>query len=652
MLLDNSSSFTHLNKNLRLKFHGKILDQLGFQTYQSPVASLAELVANSWDADAKRVNITIPDSADQSAEIVVEDDGLGMTLDDCQDRYLNVGYDTRAGDPKAKTPGGRHVMGRKGIGKFAGFGIARKLMVQTTSDQTGEKTIFEMDINELRSNEYLLEGGDIPAKIESADMMKEKPGTKVILKGLSIGRAISLSSFPRSLARRFLVQQISSEFEICVNGKPIPKDEDLAKVEFTFPKDYEDGTAPVGMRIVDGWGIEELPHGKIRWKFFFNEDTIRDEDLRGIAIFANKKLVQKPFFFNLSGGLGGQAGQSYMFGRVIADYVDQISIDPVSLERQRLTWELDETEHLLEWGQKRVKELLVMWHDGRGKKKREILEEKVLGFKERLDKLSSSERNSITRVLMKIGGIPTINDDQFKDMAGSILTSWEGGRLKDLWLKIANTEEFSEADLLHVLMETEIVSALNVAEAVKAKLLTIAELKLRVEKQDLENAIRNYIAENPWLISPEWDTFKVERSVKGLIGDAAKKAGLTRTTYQGRVDLVLASGKQLLVLEFMRPGLPLNWDHLSRVKRYFNFIKAAIRPQTGSNFTTVSGYVVADNLGRTSDVREEIENMKGQGVVANDWNTLLGKAKASWDEYLHILVKRGNGDPRLESLLD
>ena len=114
-----------------------------------------------------------------------------------------------------------------------------------------------------------------------------------------------------------------------------------------------------------------------------------------------------------------------MFGRVIADYVDQISIDPVSLERQRLTWELDETEYLLEWGQKRVKELLVMWHDGRGKKKREILEEKVSGFKERLDKLSSSERNSITRVLMKIGGISTINDDQFKDMAGSILTSWK-----------------------------------------------------------------------------------------------------------------------------------------------------------------------------------------------------------------------------------
>jgi hypothetical protein len=39
-------------KKLRLSFHGRIIDSLGIQMYQSPVAAVAELIANAWDADA------------------------------------------------------------------------------------------------------------------------------------------------------------------------------------------------------------------------------------------------------------------------------------------------------------------------------------------------------------------------------------------------------------------------------------------------------------------------------------------------------------------------------------------------------------------------------------------------------------------------
>ena len=119
-----------MDKTLQLKFHGKILDQLGFQTYQSPVASLSELVANAWDADAKTVDITLPDNNEPSAKITIKDDGKGMTFEECQERYLNVGYDRRNGNPLAKTLGGRNTMGRKGIGKLAGFGIAKKIQIQ------------------------------------------------------------------------------------------------------------------------------------------------------------------------------------------------------------------------------------------------------------------------------------------------------------------------------------------------------------------------------------------------------------------------------------------------------------------------------------------------------------------------------------------
>lgn len=39
-------------KTVKLKFNSKIIDQLGTDMYQHPVAAIAELISNAWDADA------------------------------------------------------------------------------------------------------------------------------------------------------------------------------------------------------------------------------------------------------------------------------------------------------------------------------------------------------------------------------------------------------------------------------------------------------------------------------------------------------------------------------------------------------------------------------------------------------------------------
>ena len=142
--------------HLRLGFHGRVIDHLGIQMYQSPVAAVAEVVSNSWDAEAEHVNIDLPKDLSSTAEIVVKDDGFGMTFQQCQDRFLEVGFDKRGSDPKKKSPKKqRTVLGRKGIGKFAGFGIAEVIQVATISQETGEKTVFKLDVTKLRGNEYI-----------------------------------------------------------------------------------------------------------------------------------------------------------------------------------------------------------------------------------------------------------------------------------------------------------------------------------------------------------------------------------------------------------------------------------------------------------------------------------------------------------------
>lgn len=648
-IMDETSA-TH--KELVMAFHGRILDQLGSQTYHSPVASIAELVANAWDADAESVNIRLPD--DVNGEVVVKDDGIGLDFDECRDRYLNIGYCRRGKEPVAHTAKGRVVLGRKGIGKFAGFGIAKIIRVDTISEKTGEETSFEMDLRKLTADGYMKGGGRLDAEWRGPDKEKRKlHGTKITLKKLFIKRAISKSQFPSSMARRFLLHQTSDDFRIKVDGKDIPKDKDPAGVEYSFPQDYDKDKVPTGMRCEGDFGVETLPNGEvIKWKMYFYKETINERELQGITVFANGKLAQKPFFFNLVGGLGGQVGQSYMSGLVEADYLDQRSDDCQSTERQRVNWDLEDTMPLLDWGQKRVKELLALWRDKRGERRRRAIEDKVAGFSDRLEKLPKHEAKTVKKVLTKLGGIVDLKNHQYEELATAILTAWETGRLQELIKEIKGSDMLDSKKFLGLLVEAGVVSALNVAEAIKTKGVTIKRLKQMVRNKSLESEVRDHLAQNPWILSPEWETFRKETRANSIIREAAEEAGLTDDSYTGRVDLALSSGETLIVVEFMRPGLTLDWDHMSRLEQYVRTIKTGLRAATGMSFNNFQGLIVADRLNKSPLIMDKIDDWKTQQnpIYALDWEMLLAKASAKYKDYLDILSARGNGDERMAAL--
>ena len=100
-----------------------VLNHLGINLYSNIPAVLSEIVANSWDADAKRVDITIAED-----QIIIEDDGCGMSADDINNKFLYVGYQKREESLESKIYH-RKYMGRKGIGKLSMFSIAREVEV-------------------------------------------------------------------------------------------------------------------------------------------------------------------------------------------------------------------------------------------------------------------------------------------------------------------------------------------------------------------------------------------------------------------------------------------------------------------------------------------------------------------------------------------
>lgn len=657
---------TETEQKLYLRFHGRIIDSLGIQMYQSPVAAVAELIANAWDADADLVKVRLPSGLNGNANIDILDDGIGMTFAECQKFYLNVGRnrredeedqgDAQNGDGSGDaSPKGRPVLGRKGIGKFAGFGIAEVLEIDTTSSKTGERTVFQLDLQDLRSDEYVgTDAKEVPIlrRDGPSEAQKKNKGTRITLRRLKLSRTPNADAFRRSMARRFLINQVADNFEILINGEGIPDDNALARVQFDFPRDYTNEERPAGLRVDGNVGHEKVGDDSIYWRIRFTKEPITTEELRGVSVFCGIKLAQTPFFFDLSGGLSGQHGQQYVSGQVQADYLDRLPADVITTERQRINWEHDACKPLEHWGQERVKSLLSIWKERRAEEKLRQIDEKVAPFSHRLDKLNTTEKRTVRSALRKVASIEALSDDQFADISNGILTAWEGGRLRALIEDVSQVGDMTEGVLLSLLAEAQVLNALHVAEAVKAKVDIIEGLRTRIADKELENAVRDYIAQSPWLLSPRWETFKVETSVKSLLDEAAATAKLDAYDEQNRkrIDLALASDKQLLVVEFMRPGLTVDREHLNRYQQYVDIIRSAVRANTGYGFDIVSGLLVADNLNRKPDMVPALERLTQDGMEALEWRALLGKARAQWQEFLDVLVDRAPDDNRLAEL--
>jgi hypothetical protein len=642
-------------KRLHISFHGRIIDSLGIQMYQSPVAAIAELIANAWDADATEVEISLPEDLDETAEISIRDNGAGMTFEECQNHYLNVGRNRRTEPRGNRTTGGRPCLGRKGIGKFAGFGIADVVEVDTISAETGEHTIFRLYLEKLRSLQFVsTEGQEIEVVLAGGPEEDQKGahGTTIYLRSLKLSQRRSPETLARQMARRFLLALQSDEFRVTVNGLELPPDEELQAVQFEFPRDYAAAERPSGLVEADGWGIETLPDGnRISWRVRFARSTITMEEFRGIAVFCGIKVAQTPFFFLLSGGLGGQHGQQYLTGTVQADYLDRGTRDVITTERQRINWEDPTTAPLLKWGQERLKQLLIIWQERRAEEKIRAIDERIAEFSERLSKLPRSEAETVRRALRRIASIEAIDAGDFESLASAVLTAWEAGRLRQIIEDVARIDQMDAAVLLSLLTEQQVLSALHAAEIVKLRLDVINGLRHRIEQRELELAIRDYLAKHPWLISARWETFRVERRIDRLVSDTLGECGIASAPdWTGRVDLALSGGEDLLVVEFMRPGLTIDRDHMQRFQTYIDILESRVRANSGLGLTKISGLLVADRLDRRPENRSLIERMARSGMFCEEWSVLLRNAAAQWEEFLGILAERSPDDMRMRSL--
>jgi len=106
-------------------FAESFLDYHAGRVISDPQVAIVELVANSWDAGADRVEITWPRGLGENLSIA--DNGTGMTLEEFQKRWPTLNYNRADSQGLAvEFPAGvrsrsRTAFGRSGIGRHAMF---------------------------------------------------------------------------------------------------------------------------------------------------------------------------------------------------------------------------------------------------------------------------------------------------------------------------------------------------------------------------------------------------------------------------------------------------------------------------------------------------------------------------------------------------
>src|SRR3989338_2581563 len=121
---------------LVMRFDPNTIQHLGVQMYYTLSPVIAEIIANSYDADAENVTLYLNDESDK--EIIVKDDGHGMSYRELNPKFLLIGRNRRKEGQKSLGKK-RLVIGKKGLGKLSFFGIADEIVVETVRDSIKNK---------------------------------------------------------------------------------------------------------------------------------------------------------------------------------------------------------------------------------------------------------------------------------------------------------------------------------------------------------------------------------------------------------------------------------------------------------------------------------------------------------------------------------
>ena len=176
-------------EKLTFKISSGLKNIIGRELITDKVIAIFELVKNSYDAGANKVEISFNNIYANNASITISDDGQGMNKDDIVNKWLFVAYSekksVRTSNYIDNINGKRTYAGAKGIGRFScdRLGSSLKLYSKKLKDSRVNCLNVNWDDFEKNSSEQFIDISVEHNYVKSLPS-KNKKGTSVIIENL------------------------------------------------------------------------------------------------------------------------------------------------------------------------------------------------------------------------------------------------------------------------------------------------------------------------------------------------------------------------------------------------------------------------------------------------------------------------------------
>lgn len=229
-----------MEDKLQFRVSAELKNILGRDLITSPDIAILELVKNSYDAHASKVEITFDEDY-----LAIADNGKGMSKDDLINKWLFVAYSAKSDgteDKSYRSKFKRHYAGAKGIGRMSCDRLARNLTLTTRSAEENKTEVLRVDWGVFEINKQTeFDTVDIPH--ETLDTIPQFPLEK------STGTILEFTGLHLPWSRED-IKRLRKSLEKMIN--PFSGTDDDFEIEIIAPKMRNDDSMAEKHNKVNG----------------------------------------------------------------------------------------------------------------------------------------------------------------------------------------------------------------------------------------------------------------------------------------------------------------------------------------------------------------------------------------------------------------
>lgn len=632
------------------------LEHLGINLYSNIPAVMSEIVANAWDADAKKVTITV----DKSNEtITIQDDGTGMDRDGVIDRFLTVGFKRR--DALGKdTPGGRKPMGRKGIGKLSIFSVAKVAEVYTIERK--ERTAFKMDREVIRK--AISGTARKPYKPEELTKWPSdlKKGTRIVLSEISKSLSgMTVEGLKRRVARRFGVIGPKFNFTVTINGTAIgPEDRAYHNAleylwtygpQTEFVKSCKHLARPHENRLkaiqaelkksnisISGWiGTVSSP------------SQLKDEEgdnLNRLAVFMRGKMAQEDILDEFG---QKEIYADYIIGELHCEQLDLDNREDIATSsRQSLKQDDPRFESLRKIVLSELRHIAGKWSDWRRSDGAKIAAA-VPAVSAWLQNLQGDTKKKAERWIGRLNTIRSPEESDKKELLKASILAFESYRRKEELDRLENIKDENLEQILEIFQNIDDLELSYYGQIVKLRVQVIRTLQNKLKENDKELVLRDYIFDHLWLLDPSWERVKGSEHAETQVNEFLERnsSSLKGAEKKARIDIgYRTTGGKHVIVELKRASVAVPLDDLTKqVRKYRDGVKRILEKTSFKNWPIEIICLVGkpppewhDSSG--TGKKGVIDSLKTVDARLVFYDELLTNAQQAYGDYLEAHIKR------------